>query len=110
MHAHRCPFHSLQPKEQHAMSNDKSSLMIPDTTTTETTNDGVRVMQHPGGALQMQFGRAEDSTDARFANESVRSGVSSGEGYRTDEAGNVERFGAVTRVATTPPAFSDDPL
>src|SRR6185312_7564888 len=97
-------------KEQQAMSNDKNSLMIPDTTTSETTNDGVRLVQHPGGALQMQFGTAEAVHDERFANEAVRSGVNDGGSYRTDEAGNVEQFGAITRYAYSAERNSDNPL
>src|SRR5690349_15664151 len=85
-----------------------NSLTIP--ATSGAVHQGDVVTHLPGGAISMQFGKPEDSHDARFENEAARSGVEDGGTYRAREDGTVEKFGAVTSYQVTEPQASDDPF
>jgi hypothetical protein len=92
------------------MSN--SNLTIPQATSGVIDNNSAPVTTHlPGGVTSIQFGKADEGIDARFAgSETTRGGVEDGGGFRTLPTGEVEQFGAVTRVQTTPPTPTDNPL
>ena len=89
------------------MSNTKD-LTIP--ASSGAVDQADAVMRLPGGAISMQFGKPEQSHDARFENESVRSGVEDGGHYRTREDGSVEKFGQVVRYDYSTPRDAANPL
>jgi hypothetical protein len=95
--------------------SSNSSLTIPtdapasSASDSDSNSNGPTVTQD-GGTTRVQFGKAEDYTDARFANEAVRSGVSNGGAFRMNANGEAEEFGQVTRYQVTDPGYSDDIL
>jgi hypothetical protein len=90
------------------MSN-KDSLTIPAATSGVIDSNAASVVTNlPGGAIKMQFGKPEDW--GRTSVGAMEGGVQDGGGYRADGAGNVEKFGQVTRHQTEAAKFSGDPL